>query len=73
MVIHDLRNPTNQVEYLVNQSLGKLKEIQQKYHQIKKLQENESCYQFSNNHSEQHLKKLKDSYRRGSSFNAKHD
>jgi hypothetical protein len=31
MVIHDLRNPTNQVEYLVNQSVKKLKVIQSKF------------------------------------------
>lgn len=35
MVIHDLRNPTNQVEYLVNQSVKKLKIIQTKYHTLK--------------------------------------
>ena len=35
MVIHDLRNPTNQVEYLVNQSLQKLKDIQKSYHKKK--------------------------------------
>jgi hypothetical protein len=31
MVIHDLRNPTNQVEFLVSQSVKKLKAMQAKY------------------------------------------
>lgn len=35
MVIHDLRNPTNQVEYLVNQSVKKLKVIQQKFSKLR--------------------------------------
>ena len=37
MVIHDLRNPTNQVEYLVNKSLKQLQKIQQKFAFLKQL------------------------------------
>ena len=72
MVIHDLRNPTNQVEYLVNQSLQKLKQIQQKYKKIRQEQSNISHNSLSlrSKQSEFHLKKRKDPIR-GNSFSAK--
>ena len=34
MVIHDLRNPTTQVEYLVKQLLSKMKDIKHEYKQL---------------------------------------
>jgi hypothetical protein len=39
MVIHDLRNPTNQVEYLVNQSVKKLKVLQGRFQKLRQLAE----------------------------------
>ena len=27
MVVHDMRNPTNQIEYILNQSIDQLKEL----------------------------------------------
>ena len=27
MVVHDMRNPTNQIEYILNQSINQLKDL----------------------------------------------
>ena len=37
MVIHDLRNPTNQVDFLVNQTLGLLKDIKEQHNKNKEI------------------------------------
>ena len=34
MVVHDMRNPTNQIEYILNQSIEQLKDLKNHFNSI---------------------------------------
>jgi hypothetical protein len=34
MVVHDMRNPTNQIEYILNQSIERLKDLKNHFNSI---------------------------------------
>ena len=37
MAVHDMRNPTNQIEYLLKESLQKLNDLEEQLEQLKKI------------------------------------